>query len=56
MRACLDAGGSISHHHGIGRVKAPWLREELGGFWETLVAIKKAIDPNGIMNPGVLGL
>ena len=56
MRACLDAGGSISHHHGIGRVKAPWLNEELGGFWETLVAIKKAMDPNGIMNPGVLGL
>ena len=56
MRTCLDAGGSISHHHGIGRVKAPWLNEELGGFWETLAAIKKAIDPNGIMNPGVLGL
>ncbi len=56
MRACLDAGGSISHHHGIGRVKAPWLNEELGGFRDTLVAIKKAMDPNGIMNPGVLGL
>lgn len=56
MRACLDAGGSISHHHGIGRVKAPWLAEELGGFKDALVAIKKAIDPNGIMNPGVLGL
>jgi len=56
MRACLDAGGSISHHHGIGRVKAPWLNEELGGFKDALVAIKKAMDPNGIMNPGVLGL
>jgi alkyldihydroxyacetonephosphate synthase len=56
MRTCLDAGGSISHHHGIGRVKAPWLIEELGGFWETLAAIKKVMDPNGIMNPGVLGL
>ena len=56
MRTCLDAGGSISHHHGIGRVKAPWLNEELGGFWETLTAIKKVMDPNGIMNPGVLGL
>ena len=56
MRSCLDAGGSISHHHGIGRSKSPWLRQELGGWWEPLVAIKKALDPNNIMNPGVLGL
>ncbi|HWC14470.1 MAG TPA: FAD-binding oxidoreductase [Actinomycetota bacterium] len=56
MRTCLDAGGSISHHHGIGRVKAPWLREELGGWHDALVAIKRALDPNGIMNPGVMGL
>ena len=56
MRACLDAGGSISHHHGIGRVKAPWLKEELGGWWDALVEIKRALDPHGIMNPGVLGL
>lgn len=56
MRACLDAGGSISHHHGVGRVKAPWLVEELGGWHASLVAIKKALDPNNIMNPGVLGL
>ncbi|MDQ3954158.1 MAG: FAD-binding oxidoreductase [Actinomycetota bacterium] len=56
MRACLDAGGSISHHHGIGRLKAPWLDEEMQGWREVLVAVKKAIDPLGIMNPGALGL
>ena len=56
MRSCLDSGGSISHHHGIGRVKAAWLKEELGGWWEALVAIKGALDPHRIMNPGVLGL
>jgi alkyldihydroxyacetonephosphate synthase len=56
MRACLDAGGSISHHHGIGRLKAPWLAEELDGWWEVLAAVKRAVDPKGIMNPGVLGL
>lgn len=56
MRTCLDAGGSISHHHGIGRRKAPWLAEEIGGWYPVLEAIKRSIDPKGIMNPGVLGL
>lgn len=56
MRTCLEAGGTISHHHGIGRRKARWLREEIGGWWDVLVAVKKAVDPNGIMNPGALGL
>jgi alkyldihydroxyacetonephosphate synthase len=56
MRTCLDNRGSISHHHGIGRLKAPWLAEELGGWWEILAAVKRAVDPKGIMNPGVLGL
>ena len=56
MRACLDAGGSISHHHGIGRVKARWLDEELGGWMDVLRAVKTAIDPRNVMNPGALGL
>jgi alkyldihydroxyacetonephosphate synthase len=56
MEACLRAGGSISHHHGIGRVRAPWLAEELGEGIEILRAVKKTVDPNGIMNPGALGL
>ncbi|MGH2819579.1 MAG: FAD-binding oxidoreductase [Actinomycetota bacterium] len=56
MQTCIASGGSISHHHGIGRLKAPWLRQELGGWWDVLVAVKRAVDPNGIMNPGALGL
>jgi alkyldihydroxyacetonephosphate synthase len=56
MRACLDAGGSISHHHGIGRTKAGWLREEIGDWYEVLKSVKRTLDPNGIMNPGALGL
>lgn len=56
MRTCLDAGGSISHHHGIGRVKARWLEEELGGWLDVLSAVKAAVDPHGVMNPGALGL
>jgi len=56
MEACLAAGGSISHHHGIGRLKVPWIQRELGGWWDVLRAVKSAVDPKGIMNPGVLGL
>ena len=56
MTACLGAGGTISHHHGIGRRKARWLPDELGGWWPVLAAVKKVLDPNRIMNPGVLGL
>lgn len=56
MRTTLDAGGTISHHHGIGRVRAGWVGEELGEWFEVLRLIKKAIDPKGIMNPGVMGL
>ena len=56
MSACVYAGGSISHHHGIGRLKAQWLPVELGEWWEVLRSIKRTLDPHGIMNPGALGL
>lgn len=56
MRVCLERGGSISHHHGIGRTKARWLEGELGGWMAVLRAVKQALDPKNIMNPGALGL
>jgi alkyldihydroxyacetonephosphate synthase len=56
MGACLQAGGTISHHHGIGRTKTPYLARELGAWTGVLRAVKDALDPHGIMNPGVLGL
>ncbi|MEA2488164.1 MAG: alkyldihydroxyacetonephosphate synthase [Actinomycetota bacterium] len=56
MEVCLAHGGSISHHHGIGRTKARWLPTELGEWWHVLVAVKQAVDPLGIMNPGAMGL
>lgn len=55
-RTCLAAGGSISHHHGIGRLKANWLEAELGSEYGLLRKIKAALDPKRIMNPGALGL
>jgi alkyldihydroxyacetonephosphate synthase len=56
LEACHKLGGSVAHHHGIGLLKAKWMREEYGetGF-KVLEAIKKAIDPNNIMNPGKMG-
>jgi alkyldihydroxyacetonephosphate synthase len=54
LRATLDAGGTISHHHGIGRLRVPWLQEELGSAWPLLRDLKRTLDPAGIMNPGVL--
>ena len=57
MEACLAQGGSISHHHGIGRAKQAWMHAEHGqAGWELLCALKRAIDPDNILNPGVLGL
>jgi len=54
MKATLDHDGTISHHHGIGRVRAPWLPAELGSSHLLLRLLKRAIDPHGIMNPGVM--
>ncbi len=56
MRATLESGGSISHHHGIGRHRRKWLPEELGSAFEILSRIKKVIDDKNIMNPGNLGV
>ncbi|MGH7855973.1 MAG: FAD-binding oxidoreductase, partial [Candidatus Binatia bacterium] len=54
LGATLAAGGTISHHHGVGRQRASWMRRELGSAYELLVTLKRAIDPHGIMNPGAL--
>jgi alkyldihydroxyacetonephosphate synthase len=54
MEATLRFDGTIAHHHGIGRLRAPWMTAEHGEGVAVLRAIKHALDPNGIMNPGVL--
>ncbi|WP_208028058.1 FAD-binding oxidoreductase [Rhabdothermincola sediminis] len=55
-RAVLAAGGSLSHHHGVGVNRGRFMREALGGGFDVLAAVKHALDPNGILNPGKLGL
>ncbi len=48
-------GGTITHHHAVGRDHAPWLPAEVGGLGiEVLRSAKQALDPAGIMNPGKL--
>jgi alkyldihydroxyacetonephosphate synthase len=55
MNATIEVGGSIVHHHGVGRVRKDFLSEEIGGEGvELLRKIKSAIDPNNILNPGTL--
>lgn len=55
METTLKLGGTISHHHGVGLVRAKWIHEELGEYFEVLKKIKSAIDPLKIFNPGKLG-
>ncbi len=54
MNATVRAGGSISHHHGIGRLRVPWMRAEHGAGIDVMWAVKRALDPKGILNPGAL--
>lgn len=54
MQTTLGAGGTIAHHHGIGRLRVPWLARELGDAYPVLQALKRALDPAGLMNPGTL--
>jgi alkyldihydroxyacetonephosphate synthase len=49
-------GGAISHHHGIGLNRARFLPGALGPAFGVLAAVKQALDPHGILNPGKLGL
>ncbi len=55
MKACLESGGTISHHHGIGLLRKKWLKEEIGeSTYRLLKKIKEVFDSSEIMNPGKL--
>ena len=54
MTAVLEAGGTLSHHHGVGRSKAPMLGREIGIGVDVVRAMKRVLDPAGIFNPGNL--
>jgi alkyldihydroxyacetonephosphate synthase len=53
--AILASGGTITHHHAVGRDHRPWYdRQRPDLFADALVAAKATLDPAGILNPGVL--
>jgi alkyldihydroxyacetonephosphate synthase len=53
--AVIDAGGTITHHHAVGRDHRPWYdRQRPEPFAAALRGAKAAVDPAGILNPGVL--
>ena len=53
--ALIEAGGTITHHHAVGRDHRPWYdRQRPAPFAAALRAAKAELDPAGMLNPGVL--
>jgi len=50
----LKFGGSMCHHHGIGKYRSEWTKEEHGSAYYMLEKLKEAFDPKGIMNYGTI--
>lgn len=56
VAAVLANGGALSHHHGVGLHRSGYVAAALGEGLEVLRAVKRALDPKGILNPSKLGL
>ncbi|MDR2158597.1 MAG: FAD-binding oxidoreductase [Treponema sp.] len=54
MEETLKRGGSIAHHHGSGKYRTRWMPQEHGSSYPLLRKLKEALDPNRILNKGVL--
>jgi alkyldihydroxyacetonephosphate synthase len=54
VEEALRVGGSMVHHHGIGKYRTPWVREEHGSAYYLLSTLKQAFDPQGVMNAGTI--
>ena len=50
----IKAGGSMCHHHGVGKHRTHWIEDEYGSSYYILKTLKEAYDPNSIMNPGTI--
>jgi len=54
-QAVIDAGGTITHHHAVGRDHRPWYDQQRPDrFADALRAAKRELDPKAVLNPGVL--
>lgn len=56
LEAATRVGGTISHHHGVGLLKGPYMFGEHREAMSVLTALKGTLDPDNIMNPGKMGL
>ena len=54
VEEALRMGGSMVHHHGIGKYRTPWVRQEHGSAYYLLSTLKDAFDPEGVMNAGTI--
>ena len=54
VEEALKVGGSIAHHHGIGKYRTPWVTDEHGSAWRLLQGLKRDLDPQNVMNPGTI--
>jgi alkyldihydroxyacetonephosphate synthase len=54
MKVAADAGAELSHHHGVGLARKPYIAGVNPGVTELSRDIKAALDPKGILNPGKL--
>ena len=52
VEEALRVGGSMVHHHGVGKFRTPWIQEEHGSAYALLAGLKLAFDPDNVMNPG----
>jgi alkyldihydroxyacetonephosphate synthase len=54
VEEALRMGGSMVHHHGVGKYRTPWVREEHGSAFYLLSTLKHAFDPRSVMNAGTI--
>ena len=52
VEEALRVGGSMVHHHGVGKYRTPWMHREHGSSYHLLHGLKTAFDPTNVMNPG----
>ncbi|MBN3841543.1 FAD-binding oxidoreductase [Burkholderia sp. Ac-20349] len=52
----IQYNATLSHHHGVGLLRSPYMRDSLGTAFPVLQMVKRALDPKQLLNPGKLGL